>query len=302
MAILGTERNIVELKDTCIYSCLPKLQIYCVSLRIYFHNLSDGIYQCNTSFSCPTALRRRTLTFVIWWDTSQLQAMSHLHKIICWIWRLAACTCRKFSHSQRNIFVTKITYYSSRFSLQESNQERRLPSPPEIEYGDWSAKNVEETEFQRTARILGVLFPAPPISSATPISGMANTVAERRSAQGYGSPDPSACYLEVMTYCWAKESNSIQFIPPDFLLSLVQRGLPFAFAQQRGSLLWAINPPGTQEKKVKWKKIGIQIPLLRCSPATTDHAQLTAVGTTGHPGRLAQAFNLLSIRYDGWVG
>ena len=75
---------------------------------------------------------------------------------------------------------------------QESNDQRRLPSPPEIEYGDWSAKKVEETEFdyldhldyldwsakkveetefERTARILGVLFPAPPISSATPISG-----------------------------------------------------------------------------------------------------------------------------------
>ena len=34
-----------------------------------------------------------------------------------------------------------------------------------------SPKKVEETEFQRTARILGVLFPAPPISSATPIPG-----------------------------------------------------------------------------------------------------------------------------------
>ena len=30
---------------------------------------------------------------------------------------------------------------------QESNDQRRLPSPPEIEYGDWSAKKVEETEF-----------------------------------------------------------------------------------------------------------------------------------------------------------
>ena len=113
---------------------------------------------------------------------------------------------------------------------QESHEQRRLPSPPEIEYGDWSAKKVEdcpdvsfvfvrrwhvlamvnqqqrrwkrrrwwksvevdgkwmkvdlkvtnnkmslkkveETEFQRTARILGVLFPAPPISSATSIPG-----------------------------------------------------------------------------------------------------------------------------------
>ena len=34
-----------------------------------------------------------------------------------------------------------------------------------------SLKKVEETEFQRTARILGVLFPAPPISSATSIPG-----------------------------------------------------------------------------------------------------------------------------------
>ena len=83
-----------------------------------------------------------------------------------------------------------------------------------LDYLDWSAKKVEETEFERTARILGVLFPAPPISSATPISGnhiylqkassninfpnTGNDVAERRSAQGgYGSPDPTSCYLEV---------------------------------------------------------------------------------------------------------
>jgi len=96
---------------------------------------------------------------------------------------------------------------------QESHEQRRLPSPPEIEYGDWSAKKVEETEFQRTARILGVLFPAPPISSATSIPGPGNNVAERRSAQGYATPDPTACYLE--TSCSASCNEGFRLLLPN---------------------------------------------------------------------------------------
>ena len=215
-----------------------------------------------------------------------MPAMSHLHKNMCWIWSQAACTCRTYLHKKVHIisslFWYSLVYYLNDlvvgilslsnenikvFSLQESNQERRLPSPPEIEYGDWSAKNVEETEFQRTARILGVLFPAPPISSATPIPGMANAVAERRSAQGYSSPDPNACYLEVRC---PQRKNPVNIWRLPFRLPARPRATRASVCFCPTERLTPVSRPPfrycawsrPQEQRAKENKIGIQISFL----------------------------------------
>ena len=84
--------------------------------------------------------------------------------------------------------VWPVSNYHLRSDNQDSNaRQQSMPSPPKIQYGNWSARTGSETETQRTARVLGILFPNPPLSSE-------GEVAARR--QGYNA-GPAACYIEV---------------------------------------------------------------------------------------------------------
>ena len=133
--------------------------------------------------------------------------------------------------------VWPVSNYHLRSDNQDSNaRQQSMPSPPKIQYGNWSARTGSETETQRTARVLGILFPNPPLSSE-------GEVAARR--QGYNA-GPAACYIEVP----ATLSSSLLIITnnSDFLLQFMRRGVPTPSAQPGPSRLPAFPATGACRK------------------------------------------------------